>query len=122
MPPGHQSVLGLVELAAEDDFMDHHDVSNCTELQGEFQHRLSGWVRSRDECRRLNNNRVCVILNGMSSEGELQLAAAKLERVFQEPHYYLGRPVPLEVSAQVWCLPTASEATRFSPGTVCGVG
>ena len=39
------------------------------------------------------------MLKGISSRGELELATAKLQRIFSEPHYQFGRPVNLDFIA-----------------------
>ena len=100
MSAGNNSVLGLVELA--DSHVPANNIHGATSfsvLRDAFHDRLKGWVRTKDQWRLLNNNRVCVILKDIGSEGELELAAAKLERVFKEPHYHLGKCMALEVTA-----------------------
>jgi len=92
-------VLGLVELADTDDPINLHGSTSSRVLRDVFHDRLKGWVRSKDQWRLLNNNRVCVILRDIGSQGELELAAAKLGRIFKEPYYHRGRLMPLEVSA-----------------------
>jgi EAL domain-containing protein (putative c-di-GMP-specific phosphodiesterase class I) len=93
------SVLGLVELIDNEGTFELHGEASSRALHDVFHDRLKGWVRSKDQWRLLKNNRVCVILKDIGSEGELELAAAKLGRIFREPHYHQGRPMPLEVSA-----------------------
>jgi EAL domain-containing protein (putative c-di-GMP-specific phosphodiesterase class I) len=93
------SVLGLVELIDNEGTFELHGEASSRALHDVFHDRLKGWVRSKDQWRLLKNNRVCVILKDIDSEGELELAAAKLGRIFREPHYHQGRPMPLEVSA-----------------------
>ncbi len=93
------SVLGLVELADTDDLVELHGAASSRALRDVFHDRLKSWVRSKDQWRLLKNNRVCVILKDIGSQGELELAAAKLGRIFREPHYHRGRAMPLEVSA-----------------------
>jgi EAL domain-containing protein (putative c-di-GMP-specific phosphodiesterase class I)/GGDEF domain-containing protein len=97
--PTKNSVLGLVELVDTDDLFELHAATSSRLLREVFHDRLKGWVRSKDQWRLLDNNRVCVILKDIGSQGELELAAAKLGRIFKEPHYHQGRPMPLEVSA-----------------------
>jgi EAL domain-containing protein (putative c-di-GMP-specific phosphodiesterase class I) len=92
------NILGLVELACDESDDGGNQYLNSV-LHDVFCDRLNGWVRSKDEWNFLKNNRACVILKDIGSRGELELAAAKLDRVFKEPHYYLGKPVPLMVSA-----------------------
>ena len=99
MDASHNSVLGLVELADADDLIELHGSASFNVMRDVFHDRLKDWVRSKDQWRLLKNNRVCVILKDIGGEGELELAAAKLGRIFNEPHYHLGRPMPLEVAA-----------------------
>jgi EAL domain-containing protein (putative c-di-GMP-specific phosphodiesterase class I)/GGDEF domain-containing protein len=99
MVTSNNSVLGLVELADADDLIEMHGSASFNVLRDVFHDRLKDWVRPKDQWRLLKNNRICVILKDIGSEGELELAAAKLGRIFKEPHYHLGRPMPLEVAA-----------------------
>ena len=92
------TVLGVVELAQHDSDDIRSEVVNKI-LHDAFGQRLDGWVRSKDEWSFLNDNRACVILRNISSRGELDLAAAKLERIFREPHYQFGQTLPLTVTA-----------------------
>jgi GGDEF domain-containing protein len=93
------SILGLVELADEQDATRIHSTASLHVLRDVFHDRLNNWVRAKDQWRLLKDNRVCVILRDIGSQGELELAAAKLERVFREPHFYLGKAMPLMVTA-----------------------
>ena len=99
MPSSNNSVLGLVELADADNLIDIHGSASFRVMRDEFHDRLKSWVRAKDQWRLLKNNRVCVVLKDMDSQGELELAAAKLKRIFREPHYHLGQPMPLAVTA-----------------------
>jgi EAL domain-containing protein (putative c-di-GMP-specific phosphodiesterase class I) len=99
MPPSDNSVLGLVELVDADDPIILHESTSSRVLRDVLQDRLTGWIRSKDQWRLLDNNRVCVILKDIGSQAELELAAAKLGRIFREPHYHRGRAMPLEVTA-----------------------
>lgn len=98
IPNTKSSILGLVELANEDSDDIRSQVINQV-LQGVFSDRLKGWVRSKDEWSFVKDNRACVILKDIGSRGELELAANKLDRVFKEPHYHLGKALPLTVTA-----------------------
>ncbi len=98
MSTSNRSILGLVELANEES----DDIRSQTinqALNNAFSDRLNGWVRTKDEWSFLKENRACVILRDISSRGELELAGAKLARLFKEPHYYLGKAMPLIVTA-----------------------
>jgi len=92
-------MIGLVDLADAEGLLDRHGTASFKDLQSIFHSRLEGWVRSRDEWQILEDNRFCVVLKGIGSRGELELATAKLERLFREPHYQFGRPVKLEIAA-----------------------
>jgi len=91
-------VLGIVEL--DDEEADDVRSQNLSRVRHDaFCSRLTGWVRAKDEWSFLNRNRACVILHDIGSRGELDLATAKLRRVFKEPHYHLGEALPLVVTA-----------------------
>ncbi len=92
-------MIGLVELAHADNLLNRHGKTGFRELQDVFHQRLQGWVRSRDEWQRTEDDRFYVVLKGVSSRGELELATAKLERIFKEPHMQFGRAVKLEFKA-----------------------
>jgi EAL domain-containing protein (putative c-di-GMP-specific phosphodiesterase class I) len=97
-PTKTNAVLGLVELANESATDIQSQTINQI-LHDAFGNRLDGWVRTKDEWSFLNDNRACVILRDIGSAGELELAAAKLDRIFKEPHYHLGRELRLTVTA-----------------------
>jgi EAL domain-containing protein (putative c-di-GMP-specific phosphodiesterase class I) len=98
MPSSTNNILGLVELVNEEaDDIRSQSINQI--LHNAFSDRLNGWVRSKDEWSFLKDNRACVILKDIGSRGELELAAAKLDRVFREPHIHLGKPLPLMVTA-----------------------
>lgn len=92
-------MIGLVELADAESLLDRHGRASFKELQEAFHQRLQGWVRSKDEWRRMEDNRFCVVLKGVTSRSELELATAKLERLFKEPHMQFGRAVNLDFNA-----------------------
>jgi EAL domain-containing protein (putative c-di-GMP-specific phosphodiesterase class I) len=94
----NRSVLGLVELSSTTHGGGYNS-GRSRILSDVFQDRLKDWVRAKDQWRLLNDNRVCVILKDIGSGGELELAAAKLGRIFEQPHFHLGRAMPLSVKA-----------------------
>jgi len=98
MPISHQSVLGLVELANEESDDVRSQALNGA-LHEAFCDRLNDWVRSKDEFSFLKKNRACVILRDIGGPGELELAGAKLAKIFKKPHYHLGQAMPLVISA-----------------------
>jgi len=93
------SILGLVELSDSRDNGGYSTAASVNIIRDVFHDRLKGWVRAKDQWRLLNNNRFCVILKDIGSSGELELAAAKLGRIFDEPHFHMGRAVPISVTA-----------------------
>ena len=94
-----ECMLGLVELANADDVLDIHGADAHAMMREEFQTRMKKWIRSKDEWQVLDNHRFCVVLRDVSSQGELELAAAKLARIFEEPQQHYGRPITMEVTA-----------------------
>ena len=92
-------MLGLVELVDADSLIDIHGAGPFKAMHETFITRLKDWVRARDEWHMMGNNRICVVLKGVKDTGSLQLATAKLARLFDEPHQQFGRTVPLEISA-----------------------
>ncbi|MFK8048199.1 MAG: putative bifunctional diguanylate cyclase/phosphodiesterase [Halioglobus sp.] len=96
---GVNSFLGVIELREDENSTDIYSSVAFKEAQEVFEQRLKGWIRPKDECGGVKNNRVCVVLKDIRSTSELDLAAAKLARVFREPHHYLGREIPLSVTA-----------------------
>lgn len=98
MAASTSSVLGIVELDNEESEDIRSQAINEV-LHDAFCTRLTGWVRAKDEWSFLKKNRACVILRDIGSRGELELATAKLRRVFKEPHYHLGKALPLIVTA-----------------------
>lgn len=98
MPRLQQSVVGLIELANEEsDDIRSQALNNV--LHEAFNDRLGDWIRPKDEFSFLKKNRACVILKDIGGHGELELAGAKLARVFKPPHYHMGQALPLVVSA-----------------------
>ncbi len=99
MGKSNGNMLGLVELTDAQHLIERHGTSSFNSLRDVYIERLKEWVRAKDQWRVLDNNRFCVILRDISSEGELELAAAKLGRLFEPPHYQFGRAIPLGVTA-----------------------
>ena len=93
------NVLGLVELADSDGLCDTYGPDSFKDLQHVFVDRLKHWTRKNDHWHMLGNDRFCVVLDGVSSRAQIELAAAKLRRVFDEPHYVFNKPVRMEVNA-----------------------
>jgi EAL domain-containing protein (putative c-di-GMP-specific phosphodiesterase class I) len=98
MASSPQSVLGLVELAHEESDDIRSQAHNGV-LHAAFCDRLNDWVRSKDEFSFLKKNRACIILRDIGSPGELELAGAKLARIFKKPHIHMGEAMPLMISA-----------------------
>lgn len=93
---GH--MLGLVELAETPPLAGLEKSYFDQVMQAAFEERMKDWVRPKDKIQALPDNRICVLLSGVTSAGELELAAAKLKRVFFEPHYHMGKSVPMAVT------------------------
>ena len=93
------NVLGLVELVDSDILSDTYGPHSFKLLKDVFVNRLKDWTRENDHWRVLDNSRFCVVLDDFNSRAQIELAAAKLQRVFDEPHYLLNKPVRLAVNA-----------------------
>jgi EAL domain-containing protein (putative c-di-GMP-specific phosphodiesterase class I) len=89
--------LGLVELVNRSGEDNNKATSQI--MHDVFGHRLNDWLRNNDQWSFLNDNRACVILRDIDSKDELEIAAAKLDSAFKEPHYHLGQALPLSVTA-----------------------
>lgn len=92
------SILGVVELVNAE-ASDARSGNTMQILHDAFGHRLNDWLNTHDEWSFLNDNRACVILRDIDTPDELARAAADLDKVFREPHYHLGRALPLTVTA-----------------------
>ncbi len=90
-------MLGLVELADTAPLFGLEQSYSEEVLQAAFEARMHDWIRAKDKCRALPDKRMCVLLNGVSSAGELELAAAKLQRLFVEPYEHMGKSVTMAV-------------------------
>ncbi len=96
--PGNRT-LGLVELSDINGLLDTYGPESFKLLHEAFIDRLKSWARSNDKLRRLGNDRLCIILQNVHSRAQIELAAAKLFRIFEEPYCLLGTPVMMEVTA-----------------------
>lgn len=99
MPGEKGHTMAIVELSHRDYLIDRYGPESYKLLYEAFLERLTNWVRSCDQSRPLGNNHFLAILNGVSGEAELQLAAAKLTRLFDPPIDLLGEVIPVEVHA-----------------------
>ena len=99
MNSSNHNMVGLVELSDAEELLDRLGRSSFGDVQKTFYKRLQEWVRPKDEWKQLDDSRFCVVLRGMGTRGELELATSKLERMFAEPHMQYGRPVPLNIKA-----------------------
>jgi EAL domain-containing protein (putative c-di-GMP-specific phosphodiesterase class I)/GGDEF domain-containing protein len=97
--PRSGNVLGLVELVDSDGLCDTYGPHSFQDLKNVFVDRLKSWTRVNDHWQILGNDRFCVVLDGFNSRAQIELAAAKLERMFEQPHYLFNKPVRLEVNA-----------------------
>lgn len=102
------TMVGVIELADGDMLLDRHGRLAREDFQRIFLRRLQQWLRPRDESRELGDQRVLVLLRGIRSRGELDLATAKLERLFEEPYTHFGQPLRLGFHAGF----TSTEGTR----------
>ncbi|NND66680.1 MAG: EAL domain-containing protein [Halioglobus sp.] len=97
MAGANGNMLALVELVDQPAMRGLEKSYSDEVLHAAFEARMQDWIRPRDECHKLPDKRMCVVLSGMHSAGEVKLAAAKLERVFLEPHDHMGKTVDMRV-------------------------
>lgn len=93
------NMLGLVELTDADVLLDRHGPKLFEAFREHFVNRLKDWIRADDQWRLLDDDRFCVVLKGLEERAQLELAVAKLARLFEEPYSYLGERVRLDVTA-----------------------
>jgi EAL domain-containing protein (putative c-di-GMP-specific phosphodiesterase class I)/GGDEF domain-containing protein len=105
------NVLGLVELVDSDGLCDTYGPDSFKDLRNVFVDRLKHWTRKNDHWHMLGNDRFCVVLDGVSSRAQIELAAAKLERMFEEPHYIFNTPVKMEINAGFANIPSNATDT-----------
>ena len=99
MATARKSFLGLIEIADYEHLVDTHSSLLAEQLLNEFHKRLQDWIRPSDQARVLKNNRFIVILKGIGTRTELELATSKLERLFKPPHTVVGQPTPIDIHA-----------------------
>ncbi len=68
-------------------------------LLEEFNHRVRSFTRVQDLAIPLERHKVGVLLRGISNEEHITLAAAKLERLFNDPIEVLGEAIRVRVNA-----------------------
>lgn len=107
-----RTFLGLIELADYEHLIDTHGSVSAECLRDEFFSRLRQWVRPGDQTRTLRNNRFLVVLKGVGTRATLELATAKLARLFEPPHDLFGELVPLDVHAGFVLLKGSSVNTK----------
>ena len=91
--------LALVELINREDVAAELG-SGCLELfLDEFEQRLKQMMRSRDEFIRIEPHKICLLLRDVRDPQMLELAGAKLERLFETPIELLGEAIRPDVRA-----------------------
>ncbi|MCV6605811.1 MAG: diguanylate cyclase, partial [Porticoccaceae bacterium] len=93
------SYLGLVDLADYEHLVDTLGSESAKYLRRDFFQRLEQWARPGDTTRTLKNKRFLVIFKGVNSAAGLELATAKLARLFDQPCDLLGDSVAIPVHA-----------------------
>ncbi|MEH6358615.1 MAG: GGDEF domain-containing phosphodiesterase [Pseudomonadales bacterium] len=92
-----KSFLGMVEIANYEDLIDTHGAEPAQYLRDEFFKRIQSWVRPGDQSSIQKNNSYLVVLKGVSTPAELELATAKLTRIFEQPYVLLGQPTAINI-------------------------
>ncbi len=69
----------------------------------EFAQRLSGMLRDEDQLIQIHEGKHCLLIRALKYRNHAALAGMKLERIFAEPFFFHGQPVPLQVRAGIAC-------------------
>jgi len=81
----NDATLALIELAHHDELCAALGVAAQEVFLGEFADRVEGLKRQGDEAVKVMPHKMCVWLRGVRDVQQIELAAAKLERLFAEP-------------------------------------
>lgn len=95
------NALAIVELGNSDQIIDTLGSGSYEIIHGEFLDRLSTWVRPSDHSKKLGSNRFLAVLKGVGDKAQMELAIAKLERIFREPFEFLNEVVEVDIHAGI---------------------
>lgn len=87
--------IGLIEIADYEGLVGRHGPASAQLILEEFYLRLGKWIRPVDQSKVLKNRRFMVMLNGVDDDAQLQLATAKLTRLFEQPCEIMGISAPI---------------------------
>jgi len=93
------SYLCIIGMADYEEIVDTHGTESAKLLREEFFHRAKQWVRPSAPSNVLRDGRFLVLLKGVSTAPQLQLATAKLKRLFSTPYNLFGEETPIKVCA-----------------------
>ncbi|MBB6522492.1 EAL domain-containing protein [Pseudoteredinibacter isoporae] len=102
------SYVGIIEIADYEGLAALHGPASAQLLLDEFHRRLKEWVRPIDQSKILKDRRFLVSLSGVADDAQLQLATAKLERLFSPPCELMGIHSPIGYHAG-FCLHEGDE-------------
>ncbi|GAA6153529.1 putative bifunctional diguanylate cyclase/phosphodiesterase [Pseudoteredinibacter isoporae] len=107
---GTAHYIGIIEIADYDGLAALHGPASALLLLDEFHRRMTSWVRPIDQSKILKDGRFLVSLSGVADDAQLQLAAAKLERLFSQPCELMGISSPIGYHAG-FCLHKGDQST-----------
>lgn len=93
------SYLCIVGMADYEEMIDNHGTESAKLLREEFFRRIKLWTRPSDQSNVLRDSRFLVLLKGLATQAQLELATAKLKRLFNEPYNLFGQAVSINVHA-----------------------
>ncbi|MCV6623125.1 MAG: GGDEF domain-containing phosphodiesterase [Cellvibrionaceae bacterium] len=105
------SYIGLIEIADYEGLVGRHGPASAQLLLEEFYQRLQRWARPQDQAKVLKNRRFMVMLDGVHDDAQLQLATAKLIRLFEAPCDLMGITAPIKFHAG-FCLHEGQDAEQ----------
>lgn len=94
-----KSFLGLVEIADYEDLIDTHGLTSANYLRDEFIRRIKNWIRPEDQSSVIKDDQYMIVLKGVDTLAELELATAKLSRLFDQPYDLLGQLTFINIHA-----------------------
>lgn len=94
-----KSFLGLVEIADYEDLIDTHGLTSANYLRDEFIRRINNWIRPEDQSSVIKDDQYMIVLKGVDTLAELELATAKLSRLFDQPYDLLGQLTFINIHA-----------------------
>ena len=106
--------VGIIALTNLSMLQDSFDEEHKALVGDTFRHRLSAILRPGDDLVVLSDDMACLVLDDLMDSNHLQLAALKIQRLFEEPIEIAGQSMELSVCTG---LVYAGRRTRMTKST-----